>query len=235
MTSDRKFALPLGTVMLLTPTFSLPFGRNLPSGYGSSLTISVPFKVSFDELGLTSSENPFSIFPDFLFTRKKRDADLPGINWAGGDREMLYQVVEDSLYNLGLNGQACLLRAICEMFQVPLINHGFVGEVLELFFSVSRAPHADKRLGEYLEAERAGRSTGDCSTYHLACSHSLFTPPKPMKHTEDYMDHYAKPEESNEGKRTWSHKNQKKEDYKANSGKKTTTKKQRRRCVRQHS
>ncbi|XP_045138086.1 uncharacterized protein LOC123520158 [Portunus trituberculatus] len=230
-TSDRRFAFPPATVMLVTPTLSLPFGRNLPTGYGSSLTISVPFKVSFDDLGLTSPENPFGIFPDFLFARKKRDADLPGINWAGGDREMMYQVVEDSLHNLGLDGQACLLRAICEMFQTPLVNHGFVGEMLELFFSVSRAPHAEKRLGDYLKAERAGRSTGDCSAYHLTCPQSLFTAPQPLKHTEENMDHYSGTE-SEEGERTWNHKDMKKEDQTTT---KKTTKKQRKRCVRQRS
>lgn len=50
------------------------------------------------------------------------------------NREMMYQVVEDTLFNMGMNGKGCLLRAICEMFQYPLQNHGFFGEVLELFF-----------------------------------------------------------------------------------------------------
>lgn len=50
------------------------------------------------------------------------------------NREMMYQVVEDTLFNMGMNGKGCLLRAICEMFQFPLKNHGFFGEVLELFF-----------------------------------------------------------------------------------------------------
>lgn len=49
-------------------------------------------------------------------------------------REMMYQVVEDSLDNIGMEGKACLLRAICEMFQVPLVNHGFFGEIIEMFF-----------------------------------------------------------------------------------------------------
>ncbi|KAG0726866.1 hypothetical protein GWK47_035746 [Chionoecetes opilio] len=180
MSSDRRFTLPPSTVLVLTPTLNLPFGRNLPLGYSSSMTISVPIKISFDDLGLTSEENPFGIFPDFFY-RRKREADLPGISWAGGDREMMYQVIEDSLHNLGMDGQACLLRAICEMFQTPLVNHGFVGEVLELFLSASRAPHADKRLGDYLAAERVGRSTGDCSGYHLMCDQSLFTSPQELK------------------------------------------------------
>ncbi|XP_071535368.1 uncharacterized protein [Panulirus ornatus] len=179
LTSERRLTLPPATVLVLTPTLSLPFGRNLPVGYGASMTISIPFKIDFEQLGLTSVENPFGIFPTFGLFRKKREtfAPFPGVNWAGGDREMMYQVMEDSLYNVGLNGKACLLRAICEMFQIPLTNHGFFGEVLELFFSASRAPYAEKRLRDYIIAERTGRSTGDCTEYYFDCPHSLFTNP----------------------------------------------------------
>ncbi|XP_042887862.1 uncharacterized protein LOC122263492 [Penaeus japonicus] len=178
-TSERRLSLPPETLVVLTPTLSLPFARNLPTGYDAAMTISIPFEIVFDDLGLTSEENPWGLWPDFGSVRKKRDnfTPLPGVNWAGGDREMMYQIVEDSLSNMGLNGSACLLRAICEMFQFPLEMHGFFGEVLELFFSASRSPHAEKRLSEYTRAERVGRSSGDCLEYHSACSLSLFTNP----------------------------------------------------------
>ncbi|XP_045594808.1 uncharacterized protein [Procambarus clarkii] len=198
LTSERRLTLPPTTALILTPTLSLPLGRNLPLGYSASMTISVPFKIAFDDLGLTSEENPFGFFPSFGLFRKKREAftTLPGINWAGGDREMMYMVVEDTLDNMGMNGKACLLRAICEIFQVPLINHGFFGEVLELFFSAGRSPHSEKRLKEYTLAEKAGKTTGDCSGYHHECPHSLFTNPGELKwlEAEHYKDHY--PEDS---------------------------------------
>ena len=47
----------------------------------------------------------------------------------------MYQAVEDLLYKFGLEGKACLLRAICEMHESPLIGYGFFGEVLELFLT----------------------------------------------------------------------------------------------------
>ena len=50
-------------------------------------------------------------------------------------RVLLYQAVEDLLYKFGLEGKACLLRAICEMHESPLIGYGFFGEVLELFLT----------------------------------------------------------------------------------------------------
>ncbi|XP_064083293.1 uncharacterized protein LOC135199314 [Macrobrachium nipponense] len=183
ITSERRLTLPPETLLVLTPTLSIPVARNLPTGYHASMTISIPFKIAFDDLGLTSEENPWGLWPAF-FRRRRDTTSLPGINWAGGDREMLYQVVEDALHNMGLDGKACLLRAICEVFQLPLINHGFFGEVLELFLSASRAPHADKRLDEYSRAERIGRSSGECFEYHEACQWSLFTNPGQL-HWED--------------------------------------------------
>ncbi|XP_042876614.1 uncharacterized protein LOC122256175 isoform X2 [Penaeus japonicus] len=195
LTSERRLTVPPGTALVLTPTLSLPFARNLPTGYGASMTISIPFKIGFDDLGLTSEENPWGIWPTFGLFRKKRDTftALPGVNFAGGDREMMYQVVEDTLFNMGMNGKGCLLRAICEMFQFPLKNHGFFGEVLELFFSASRSPHAEKRLNEYTRAERTGRSTGDCFEYQELCPHSFFTNPGQTKwiEAEQYMNQYS--------------------------------------------
>ncbi|KAK4305863.1 hypothetical protein Pmani_022277 [Petrolisthes manimaculis] len=193
-TPDRRLTLPPDSILILTPTLSLPFGRNLPLGYSSSMTISVPFKIDFATLGLTSDLNPFGILPPIWdFFRRKRSADHPSINWSGGDREMMYQVAEDTLHNMGMDGQGCLLRAICEIFQMPLANHGFFGEVLELFLSPSRAPYAQKRLPLYLEAERVGRTNGDCSQYVPLCAHSLFTNPGSSVWTEaeENMDRYA--------------------------------------------
>ncbi|KAK7078827.1 hypothetical protein SK128_002626, partial [Halocaridina rubra] len=89
--------------------------------------------------------------------------------------ELVYHIMENNLSNLGMNGKACLLRAICEMFQMPLDQrYGIIGEVLELMLSASKAPHADIRLKEYVEAERIGKTTGECHQYIDHCSHSLF-------------------------------------------------------------
>lgn len=53
----------------------------------------------------------------------------------GGERALLFVVVEDFLENFGMNGKACLLRAICEVHAHPLENFGLIGEMLKLFFS----------------------------------------------------------------------------------------------------
>lgn len=48
---------------------------------------------------------------------------------------MLYGMVEDMLANFGMDGKACLLRAICEAHGQQMHRFGFLGEVLKLFFT----------------------------------------------------------------------------------------------------
>ena len=48
---------------------------------------------------------------------------------------MLYEVVEEFLFKFGMDGKACLLRAICEMHESPLLGYGLFGEMLELFLT----------------------------------------------------------------------------------------------------
>ena len=46
-----------------------------------------------------------------------------------------FQYAENFLFNFGLDGKGCLLRAICETHETPLLGHGMVGEILELFLT----------------------------------------------------------------------------------------------------
>ncbi len=50
-------------------------------------------------------------------------------------RALLYEAAEDFLVKFGLVGKPCLLRAICEMHESPLLGYGLFGEVLELFLT----------------------------------------------------------------------------------------------------
>lgn len=116
------------------------------------------FTVDFDKLGLTDNENPYGALPpvfdkramngrkagmalaDFIagFMKRrlhKRDLQPPSNAFQGGERALLYVFAEDMLNNIGMNGKACLLRAICEVHGHPLDNFGFIGEIMRLFFS----------------------------------------------------------------------------------------------------
>lgn len=116
------------------------------------------FSVDFDKLGLTDNENPYGALPpsldrklksrqagmmmaDFIaaFIKRrlyKRDmTEVPRNAFHGGERALLYGTAEDMLTTLGMNGKACLLRAICEVQGHHLDNFGLIGEMLKLFFT----------------------------------------------------------------------------------------------------
>lgn len=59
VTNDGRLALPPGSTMVLTPSFSMPFIRHPLEGFLSNISVSLPFTVDFDKLGLTDNENPY--------------------------------------------------------------------------------------------------------------------------------------------------------------------------------
>lgn len=53
----------------------------------------------------------------------------------GGERALLYTVLEDFLSQFGLDGHGCLLRTICEVHSKKVENLGLIGEFMKLFFT----------------------------------------------------------------------------------------------------
>lgn len=53
----------------------------------------------------------------------------------GGERALLYTVLEDFLSNFGLDGHGCLLRTICEVHSKSVDRYGLIGEFMKLFFT----------------------------------------------------------------------------------------------------
>ncbi|XP_076165660.1 uncharacterized protein LOC143145803 isoform X2 [Ptiloglossa arizonensis] len=205
ITNDGRIALPPGTIMTITPTLALPFVRYPPYGFLSNMSISLPFTIDFDKLGLTDNENPYGALPsafeatardqgpttaEFIAAFVKRGlskreavADVPKHAFYGGERALLYGTAEDMLANFGLNGKACLLRAICEVQGHPLSNFGLIGEMLKLFFTASKSPFSNL-LKDYVEAENRGKFHGECWPYFKDCPKSLFRPSE-NRYTKD--------------------------------------------------
>ncbi|XP_060529356.1 uncharacterized protein LOC132703850 isoform X2 [Cylas formicarius] len=201
VTEDGRLALPPGTTMVITPSLSMPFARYPPEGFFSNLTLSLPFTIDFNKLGLTDNENPYGILPPLLarsmgraaggmlanyianiFERrrgKRSNYDSPPQvgQFHGGERAILYVAVEEFLENFGLDGKACLLRAICEVQAHPMTGFGMIGEILKLFLSASKSPFS-YMMKEYVDAEKAGKGeTGgpaECWPYMKDCPKSLF-------------------------------------------------------------
>ncbi|XP_049877186.1 uncharacterized protein LOC126374561 isoform X2 [Pectinophora gossypiella] len=222
ITNDGRLALPPGTTMTITPSMSMPFVRHPPKGFLSNMTVSFPFTIDFDKLGLTDNENPYgelppifarsmgraaaSVMADYvgqylerrLGKRQERDVS-PDVEKMvldrlhGGERALLYGVAEDMLANFGMDGKECLLRAICEIHAHPLTNFGFLGEVMKLFFTPSRSPYASL-LQEYVDAQKAGESGGECWPYYRLCPKSIFMPAS-NKYSKDAEDLHRRQEQ----------------------------------------
>lgn len=90
----------------------------------------------------------------------------------GGERALLYAVLEDFLHTFGVDGKACLLRAICEINAISVKHLGLFGEMMKLFLTASQSPYSSL-LKEYVAAEKEGKC-GECFTYFKACPKSLF-------------------------------------------------------------
>lgn len=76
---------------------------------------------------------------DFMTVSSSRPAKLPDSHqhaFHGGERAILYGVAEDMLSTFGMDGKACLLRAICETHSKKSLDHlGLIGEVAKLFLT----------------------------------------------------------------------------------------------------
>jgi len=183
LTDEKRFVMPPGSQLVLTPTLALPVIRYPPSGLDSNMTISTPFTLKFDQMGLTDNKNPFGLIPELntligssIFGRRKRsvpDPETPPHLVHGGERAFLYEYVENFLFNFGMDGKGCLLRAICETHESPLLGHGMVGEMLELFLTPSKSPYWEK-MREYISAEMTGKKHGDCTKFEKDCAKSLY-------------------------------------------------------------
>ncbi|KAH8305245.1 hypothetical protein KR018_006264 [Drosophila ironensis] len=94
----------------------------------------------------------------------------------GGERVLLYGVLEDFLSTFGMDGKACLLRTICEMHSRSLEKFGVFGEMTKLFLTVTKSPFADL-VPDYVQAQEVGegkQAPGECFPYFKACPKSIF-------------------------------------------------------------
>ncbi|KAL7645074.1 UNVERIFIED_CONTAM: hypothetical protein RMT77_003452 [Armadillidium vulgare] len=91
------------------------------------------------------------------------------------DRHNLYQIAMGVFDNFGIDGNSCVLRAICESSEYDLLVDGIVTEMALLILDFSF--HSDDVTHEqYIEAQNFGRSGGDggCAQKYSACEFSIF-------------------------------------------------------------
>ncbi|XP_063592555.1 uncharacterized protein LOC134769745 [Penaeus indicus] len=101
--------------------------------------------------------------------------ELHGVVDTGRSWDLIKPLLENAealVSLLGVDGGACLRRAVCELASAPSIRpHGFIGEVIQIFVKdLIKAEYRIKSMeneidtlhGKYMEAGRHGKEKGEC-------------------------------------------------------------------------
>ncbi|KAG1713935.1 hypothetical protein GQR58_002004 [Nymphon striatum] len=90
------------------------------------------------------------------------------------DQLDLFMFIENTLQRFGVNGRACLLRAICEVAEIPTHNNGLLGNVIDHVLRLKQKNKEKSEAYEYKKAENFGRSHGSCWSAYSSCPISIF-------------------------------------------------------------
>lgn len=129
---------PLG---VLPPVFGRSMGRSMGRAAGSLLSNYVGQYLNIRkkrETIATGSEDRHRHQSDDDDATEEQPDALPEQHqheFHGGERAILYGVMEDMIATFGLNGKACMLRAICETHSKAVHQYGLFGEMAKLFFT----------------------------------------------------------------------------------------------------
>ena len=140
----------------------MTFDLTMPlTDFNSEIAISVPF--SFD---LPSTKKR-------AFTGRSLSSSTLAVDSV---RSSLYKQLEKYAGTFsGADGQACLLRAMCEVGSTPFHADGIFGDVVNFLLSANyAAEETDERFQTYQTAQSHGQTSGDCSRYHTECPMSFF-------------------------------------------------------------
>uniref|UniRef100_A0A336MFL0 CSON000381 protein n=1 Tax=Culicoides sonorensis TaxID=179676 RepID=A0A336MFL0_CULSO len=81
------------------------------------------------------------------------------------EKERFYKFLENKW---GHNGNACLLRTICEVNEAPITHNGLLGEIVHTIFT----PYDNEHISEkYKIAKRAGHLGANCMKIYPECSY----------------------------------------------------------------
>jgi len=119
--------------------------------------------------------------------RKRREVD----DWSESEswqREWLYARLENYLTSWGLEGRACLQRAVCEVAEAAFEEDSFLGAALNLLLRPSLSNHTNAGYQLLLQAERRGQCGGDCCEGYAACPVSIFDSLPFLSHTIREVD-----------------------------------------------
>uniref|UniRef100_A0A1A9W558 Uncharacterized protein n=1 Tax=Glossina brevipalpis TaxID=37001 RepID=A0A1A9W558_9MUSC len=192
---------PLGD---LPPIFARSFGHTAGVMLSDYMTKYLHFKRKRDLSEQNSIENSKRYFynNDQINDKGEETLKFPQLPerfkhiFHGGERIMLYGVVENFLSTFGLNGKACLLRAICEIHSRTLDHFGVFGEMVKLFLTVTKSPFSDL-IPEYVKAQEIGEgliAPAECFPYYKDCPKSIFKAIQNHKYSNTLKTEYDEQE-----------------------------------------
>ncbi|XP_053643524.1 uncharacterized protein [Cherax quadricarinatus] len=87
------------------------------------------------------------------------------------ERSTLYSLLGDFLSKAGLDGEECILRAVCDVGEAPLDEYGLLGEIITLIFAPGF--EGNNLHKDFMQAEEYGRSYGNCWSAFPNCPMSM--------------------------------------------------------------
>lgn len=154
------FRIPIGTKWTMNNELVLPFQN---TNVKLTIPVTYEFKNTSRFAFVKAAARTFG--DDFKDGGEEEGED--------SDQLGLFNSIESSLRSLGLDGQSCLLRAICEINDSPAQDLTLIGEVITLLLTPRKSLKERRFLFEYLRAEDIGRTTGDCWRQYRTCPFSV--------------------------------------------------------------
>lgn len=124
---------PLGDLPFLSRSFGHSAGQMVGEYVSRYLHVQRRKRDLSEQRSSSTHGKPFKVHEELL-DYPELPAGLQHI-FHGGERVLLYGVVEDFLSTFGMDGKACLLRTICEMHSRSLDKFGVFGEMTKLFLT----------------------------------------------------------------------------------------------------
>ncbi|KAE8748911.1 hypothetical protein FOCC_FOCC004316 [Frankliniella occidentalis] len=87
-------------------------------------------------------------------------------------RADVYGMIMGSISRAGLPGRACLLRAVCEASEWPMVE-GLLGNMLTVLLTPSTSADDGELHPAFHAAERRGKRGADCAVHYKGCPVSL--------------------------------------------------------------
>jgi len=171
----RQILPTTSSALRIIPRVEMPMvsTNSIQSGFGFKMPISVTFPSAMDFVqSISQTINTRNVATDSVATLST-NANTTRIN----SRMKLYKAIEKTHNGFG---RVCLMRAICEVAEVPYISSstGLIGEIFDMLLSSSILSDSTGLLSIYKEAENIGRrgiGKGDkCKLHFKECPLSLF-------------------------------------------------------------